>query len=253
IEIVPGQIGAPALPEQQALRGTQPASIDDVTNQISAVATDVKAITESLRGAMAGPQGEQRLQDIVENIRQITAQVRDLVAANRENVDATLDNTRAITANLRTEIPRIAESIEKLASSLNGTLGENREDLHGVVQNLNKLSGDLRTTADNLNAITGQVRSGEGTVGKLVYSDEAHQRLTTALTAVESGVNELRTTLNRANRLALDLGMKGEYQFGGDLNDAKVGSPVGGRTRPAVMLRLTPNPERNRFYNLEFA
>lgn len=253
IELVPGQVNTPQIPEQQVLRGTQPASIDDVTNQISAIATDVKAITESIRAVTAGPQGEQRLSEIVENIRQITGQVRELVAANRTNVDATLANTRAITANLRTEIPRLAESIEKVANSLSGTLGENRQEIHAVVGNLQKLSGDLRTTADNLNAITGQVRSGEGTVGKLLYSDEAHQRLTTALSAVESGVNELRTTLGRANRIALDLGMKAEYQAGPNFNEGQVGNPVGGHSRAAVMLRLVPNPERNRFYNVELA
>ena len=154
---------------------------------------------------------------------------------------------------MRTEIPRLAESIEKVANSLNGTLGENRQDIHAVVENLRKLSGDLRTTTDNLNAITGQVRSGEGTVGKLLYSEEAHQRLTTALSAVESGVNELRTTLGRANRIALDLGMKAEYQAGGGVSQGQVGNPIGGHTRAAVMLRLVPNPERNRFYNVELA
>jgi len=253
VELVPGPENAPQISEQQVLRGTQPASIDEVTNQISAIATDVKAITESLRSVMTGPQGQQRLQEIVENIRQITAQVRDLVAANRTNVDATIANTREITAQLRNEIPRLAESIEKVANSLNGTLGENRQDIHAVVENLRKLSGDLRTTTDNLNAITGQVRSGEGTVGKLLYSEEAHQRLTTALSAVESGVNELRTTLGRANRIALDLGMKAEYQAGGGVSQGQVGNPIGGHTRAAVMLRLVPNPERNRFYNVELA
>src|SRR5207245_1344616 len=178
------------------LRGTQPASIDEVTNQISAIATDVKAITESLRSVMTGPEGQQKLQEIVENFRQITTQVRELVAANRTNVDATLANTREITA---------------------------------------------------------QLRSGEGTVGKLLYSEEAHQRLTTALTAVESGVNELRTTLGRVNRLGLDLGMKAEYQGGSNFNQGEVGNPVGGHTRAAVMLRLIPNAERNRFYNLALA
>ena len=253
IEIVPGPVNAPELPPQQALTGTQPASIDEVTNQISAIATDVKAITESLRSVMAGPEGQQKLRDIVENIRQITGQVRELVAANRTNVEATLENTRAITAQLRTEIPKLAESIERVANGLNGALGENRQDIHAVVQNLQKLSSDLRTTADNLNAITGQVRSGEGTVGKLLYSDEAHQRLTTALSAVESGVNELRTTLGRANRISLDLGMKAEYQAGNGINQGSVGNPIGGHSRAAVMLRLVPNPERNRFYNFELA
>ncbi len=253
IELVPGPVNEPQIPEQQVLRGTQPASIDEVTNQISAIATDVKAITESLRGVMTGPQGEQRLQEVVENIREITAQVRDLVATNRTNVDATLANTREITAQLRTEIPRVADAIEKVANSLSGTLGENRQEIRGVVENLRKLSGDLRSTTDNLNAITGQVRSGEGTVGKLLYSEETHQRLTTALAAVESGVNELRTTLGRANRLALDLGIKGEYQAGSRVAGGEVGNPIGGHTRAAVMLRLVPNPERNRFYNVELA
>ena len=251
VEIVPGPPTAPRA-EGRVLRGTQPASIDDVTNQISAIATDVKAITESLRTVMAGPQGEQRLSEIVENVRQITGQVRELVAANRTNVDATLANAREITAQLRDEVPRLTSSIEKVANSLNSTLGENRQDVRQVVENLRKLSGDLKTTTENLNAITGQVRSGEGTVGKLLYSDEAHQRLTTALTAVEGGVNELRTTLGRANRIALDLGMKADYYAGLSNSKTEVGS-ITSNSRAAVTLRLIPNPERNRYYNVELA
>ncbi|HUJ15871.1 MAG TPA: MlaD family protein [Thermoanaerobaculia bacterium] len=253
VELVPGAVNEPAMPEQQALQGQVPTSLDEVTGQISAIATDVKAITASLRATMAGPEGQQRMQDIVENIRQITAQVRELVAANRTNIDATLGNAREITAELRTEIPKLAQSIDQVANTLSGTVGENRQDLHEVVDNLRKLSGDMRTTVDNLNAITGQVRSGEGTVGKLLYSEEAHQRLTSALSAVESGVNELRTTLGRANRISLDLGMKAEYQAGGETNQGEVGNPVGGHTRAAVMARIIPNPERNRFYNIELA
>jgi phospholipid/cholesterol/gamma-HCH transport system substrate-binding protein len=253
VELVPGPPNMPELAAGTQLQGSQPASIDDVTNQISAIATDVKAITESFRTAVGGPQGEQRLQAIVENARQITEQVRDLVATNRINVDATLANAREITAQLRTEIPRLTSSVEKVANTLNGTVGENREDVRQVVENLRKLSGDLKTSTDNLNAITGQVRSGEGTVGKLLYSDEAHQRLTTALSAVESGVNELRTTLGRANRIALDLGMKADYYAGlSNTKNTKVGS-VTGNSRAAVTLRLIPNPERNRFYNIEMA
>src|SRR5437870_3173329 len=96
VEIVPGSPNAPVIPEEQhvELRGTEPASMDDVTNQISAIATDVKAITESLRGVVGGPTGQQRLNDIIDNVRTITVQVRELVAANRSNVDATMANAR---------------------------------------------------------------------------------------------------------------------------------------------------------------
>src|SRR5262249_37491138 len=57
VEIVPGSPSTPVIPEEQKveLRGSEPASMDDVTNQVSAIATDVKAITESLRGVVGGP------------------------------------------------------------------------------------------------------------------------------------------------------------------------------------------------------
>jgi phospholipid/cholesterol/gamma-HCH transport system substrate-binding protein len=253
VELEPGSPNLPVVPEEQhlVLRGSQPASMDDVTNQVSAIATDVKAITESLRATMGGPQGQQRLSDIVENVHEITAQVRALIAANRMNVDATLANTREITAQLKTDIPRLADSIERTANQLNGTIGENRQDAHQVVENLKDLSKDLRTTADNLNSITGQMKSGEGTVGKLIYSNEAHDKLTAALESVESGVNELKTALGRANRIGLDLGMKSDYYAGLNLPKGDASTLNSGNSRSAVTLRLIPNPERNRFYNLE--
>jgi phospholipid/cholesterol/gamma-HCH transport system substrate-binding protein len=255
VELDPGTASSPLIPaEQQAvvLRGSQPASIDDVTNQISAIATDVKAITGSLRNVVGGPAGQQRLEDIVENVRGITAEVRDLIAANRANVDATMANARAITESLRGEIPRLAQSIEHVASEIGGTVGENRKDVRQIVENLRTLSADLKTTSDNLNAITGQVRSGEGTVGKLLYSDEAHTRLTSALASVESGVNELKTTLNRANRIGLDVGIGTDY-YAGLPKQKGAFQGFSGSTRSTVFLRLNPNPERNRFYNIELA
>ena len=253
VEIDPGTAGMPVLTgEGVTLPGSQPASIDDVTSQVSAIASDVKAITESLRSVMAGPAGQQRLEDIVENVRTITVQVRELVGANRANVDATMANMRAITADLRVEIPKLAASIDRVASQLGGTVGENREDVRRIVENLRVLSSDLKTTTANLNSITGQVRSGEGTVGKLFYSDEAHERLTKALGSVESGVTELKNTLGRVGRIELDLGVKSDYYAG--LNKESEGfENLGGSSRSAVTVRLRPNPELNRFYNIELS
>lgn len=228
--------------------GAQPASIDDVTTQVSSIADDVKAITTSLRQALGGAEGAQRLEDIVENVRQITDQVRLLIEVNEGNVSATAANLRAITDNLRVQIPQIVASLDNAANSIGGTVGENREDLRVIVENLRGLSSDLKTTADNLNSITGQVRAGEGTVGKLLYNDEAHDRLVGALTSVEGGVEELRSTLGRAGRIGLDLGINAEYQAG--LSDDAV-EGFDGSSRTGVLARIIPNPENNRFYNIE--
>ncbi|HEV7921463.1 MAG TPA: MlaD family protein [Thermoanaerobaculia bacterium] len=257
IELSPGDQTAPVIAGKQdvQLRGTAPASFDDVTNQVAAIATDVKAITASLRTVMSGPTGQQRLEDIVENVRAITGEVRALIAANRTNVDATLANAREITAALKVTIPKLASDIDRVANQIGGTVGENRDDVRVIVENLKGLSRDLRTTSDNLNAITSQVKSGEGTVGKLLYSDEAHDKLTSALSSVESGVNELKNTLGRVNKIGLDLGIKSDYYAGldQDVTGTNIDKDIVGTSRAAVQLRLTPNPEGNRFYNVELA
>jgi phospholipid/cholesterol/gamma-HCH transport system substrate-binding protein len=257
IELEPGSPQAAVLPEGDVvLRGVQPASFDDITEQVSTIAEDVKAITASMRAVMGGPTGQQRLEEIVENVRLVTADMRLLVASNRANIDATLGNAREITAQLRVEIPRLADSIDAVARQMGGTVGENREDVRAVVQNLRGLSKDLRVTADNLNDITGQVRTGEGSVGKLFYSDEAHDRLTSALSSVEGGVKSLQETLGRANRIQMDLGIRADYMAGlsQDREIAGVQTEYGkGNSRSAVGLRLIPNPDINRFYNVELS
>lgn len=248
VELDPGDPKAPVIGDTTGLviPGGETASIDQVTDQVSRIASDVQAITASLRNVLGGPEGERRVEEIVANVQQITERLRYLIEANEGNVNATAANLRQITAELRVEIPRIANSIDRLASTMSDTVGENREDVRAVVGNLRDLSGDLRITANNLNEITGQVRTGEGTVGKLIYSDEAHQRLTTALGSVESGVTELRTTLGRLGRISLDLGIRSEVYFGrGD----EVG--FGGSSRSSVQAIINPNPERTRFYNIE--
>lgn len=253
IELNPGTPSTPLTSTEQTvtLPGSQPASIDDVTSQISAIATDVKAVTESLRTVMGGPAGERRLEDIVENVHQVTTQLRDMVAANRENFDATVSNMRALTADLRVEIPKLAASIDRVANQIGGTVGENREDVRKIVENLRVLSAGLKTTTDNMNSITGQVKTGQGTVGKLIYDHEAYDRLNSALGSVESGVNELKNTLGRVGKIGLDLGMKSEYLAGAKAKRDDIN--FNRRSRSTVTVRLAPNKEKNRFYNIELA
>jgi phospholipid/cholesterol/gamma-HCH transport system substrate-binding protein len=249
IELVPGSVTSPELGDLagKRLQGTMVASMDDVTNQISKIAEDVKAVTASLRNAMGGPTGEQRMEEIVENLRQITDRIRSILDTNQDNVNVSAENIRKITEDLRREIPRIADSIDRFASSVSGTVTENREDVRVVVENLKVLSDDLKVTVDNLNSITGQIKSGEGTVGKLIYDDAAHESLTSALQSVDDGVKDLSDTLGRVRRMQLGVEVKGDYYSG--IEETSAG--FGDSSRSGVALMLSPNPETNRFLQLE--
>ena len=64
VELDTGRPGTPIIAEKNGetvLSGSQNPNISSVTSQVADIATDVKAITASLRGAIGGPTGEKRL------------------------------------------------------------------------------------------------------------------------------------------------------------------------------------------------
>ena len=200
LELIPGPIGAPPLPEDSVLTGNQAVSFDQVTKLARDIELDVKDITSSLRGALGGPEGEQTTRAIVANIERITEELKVIVATNHENVDATLANLREFSAQMN----RLAERIDSLVAA-------NSANTTATVSNIKDISEKLQHTADNLNAITDKVNQGKGTVGQLINSDETSKNLNDALVSVKEGVGTLNKTLGRASKIKLDLGLRAEY------------------------------------------
>jgi phospholipid/cholesterol/gamma-HCH transport system substrate-binding protein len=199
VELVPGPVGAPELPEGTTIKGDVPVSFDQITKLARDIEVDVKDITKNLNSSLGGPQGEERLRTIVENIRVITDDLRVIVASNRGNVDATIANLRSFTEGMTELVDRVDKLIA--ANQANVTQG---------VANIKDVTGKLETTADNLNQITGKIKSGEGTVGKLVESEETHKNLNDALVSVKEGVASLNKAFGSIGRTKIDLGVRSE-------------------------------------------
>jgi phospholipid/cholesterol/gamma-HCH transport system substrate-binding protein len=67
----------------------------------------------------------------------------------------------------------------------------------GLFQKLDKLvtdnSANLTETVDNLKTITGDIRSGKGTIGKLVNDSTAHDELLAAIAEIRAAAGEAKT------------------------------------------------------------
>jgi len=226
VEILPGNPGTPMLAPGAELRGTVPPSFDDVMRTASVIGDDVKQVTASLRSSVGGDQGAATLAEIVENIRELTESLKVLIAQNQANVNATTENFRAFSATLRDELPLIAEKMNRLADDLNEVVYENRDNAQASLANIRELSEKLQSTADNLNAITGKIAAGEGTIGKLVNDEETVENLNQTLGSIDTGVQALEESLGRFDRYRLDMTVRGEgvqeaddgrFAFGFDL------------------------------------
>jgi phospholipid/cholesterol/gamma-HCH transport system substrate-binding protein len=200
VDLYAGDPAKPVLAEGTRIPGSVPVEFDQLTKLAEEIGNDVKQLTGALSASLGGETGEAKINRIVDNVGALAEELRALVEANRANVDVTVANLKEFSSSIRETLAR-----------LDRILDENRSGVKGSVENIEELSAKLKTSADNLNSITGKIDKGEGTIGKLVNDETSHKNLNEALTSIKTGVEELRTTLTRINRIELDLGFYGEY------------------------------------------
>lgn len=226
VDLFAGDPAKPRLPEGARIPGRVPVEFDELTKLASDIGKDVKELTGALAGSMGGETGEAKINRIVDNVGALAEQLKNLVESNRQNVDVTMANLREFSSSIRETLAR-----------LDRILDENRSGVKGSVANIEDLSGKLKISADNLSSITGKLDSGQGTMGKLLNDETAHDNLNEALTSIKTGVESLNTTLTRINRIELDLGFYGEYAT---RNEAWKGA-----------FRIDVTPRENKFYRIE--
>lgn len=204
VVLEPGPAGAPPLPDGAVIPGYTPPSFDEALAKFNRLGESLGGIAED------GDIGR-----LIDNLAAVAEEIRYLVAANRDQVSATVANVEAFSATLARELPLITSQVEgvlvrmdRTLAQLEGTVGESRPDVEATAANLRQLTEDARSSVDNLNEVTGRLARGEGTLGKLLTSDEAHDELVSALGSVESGVETLTGALGGIQKIQLQLGLE---------------------------------------------
>ncbi len=204
LEIELGPPGAPELPKGSVLPGRAPFSFDSALAKFEKLGG---ALEEAFSGwGSGGGVGE-----LVASLRQTADELRAVIAENRVALGGTVQNFERLSASLANDLPRLAERLDQLAAELQGTVAENRGNLRDSLANVRELTEKIKGSVENLDAISGRLARGEGTIGKLLASNEAHNSLVGALDSLERGVGQLSETLGRVDRLRLDLGFEAGY------------------------------------------
>lgn len=236
IELRLGPEGAPPLAPGSVLPGKTPVSFDDAMAKIEEIGSTV----QNFLGGGGSGAGAGGFSTLLDSIQATSDELRALIAENRSNLSGTVANFEQFSATLARELPRITEQIGRVLEQVEAVMAENRGNLKDSMTNIRELTSRVQTSVDNLNAITSKIASGEGTIGKLVNSAEAHDQLMSALGSVEKGVDALGSTLNRVSDLRLDLGLDGAYLS--EVED----------WRSAFRLDLLPHgDESERYYRVE--
>jgi len=235
VELDPGPAGAPPLAEGAELPGRTPISFDQAMGKLQEIGDSVQSALSGISGGEGGGIGE-----LVRSIQSTADELRAVIAENRQSFGGTMRNFERFSSTLAEDLPRLTAQIEKVLGQVDAVVAENRDNLHGGLENIRQLTSSVQRSVDNLNTITDRLARGEGTIGKLLASDEAHSELIDALDSVEKGVTTLSDTLGRVQKLKLDLGIQSAYYT--DTQEA----------RSAFRLDLLPRGDESpHFYRFE--
>lgn len=216
IELEPGPPGAPPLADGAVILGSTPASFDQAMAKLNDVADSITGLAGSLGSSLSGEGEGTPIARLIRNLEATSGEIRLLVEANRDQLGATIRNFEQVSATLARELPGLVGRLDGLIAEVGGVVGEvggvvgeNRADVRRSTENFAELTGEMRTAAANLSAISGRLERGEGTLGKLLNSEEAHAELVATMDSIQSGVADLTDTLGRAKKLQLDLDLQG--------------------------------------------
>jgi phospholipid/cholesterol/gamma-HCH transport system substrate-binding protein len=235
VELDPGPAGGKPLPEGTVLQGTTPISFDQAMAKLNDLAGSIQQVTGSLAG---GEGGENGIPALMASLKQTSDTIRQLVEMNQQQVSATINNFQEFSGTLARELPKLTAQLHDVLAQVDNVLTENRSNLRASMQNIRDISASLHTSVENLNAITTKMASGEGTIGKLINSDEAHDELVSTLDSIKGGVDDLSQTFRKINQIHIDLGAETYY-----LNDPK-------DYRSSFRVNIRPNEDR--FYRIGF-
>lgn len=222
LEILPGDPILPELPAGADLskRSREIASIEDVLDSVKGVVRNVESITGSLRQAIGGDTGANRIQDAIvyfgdaaKKIAGATETLERMVMRNEENVNAIMTDVRVIMEELKDRIPQLTNNIAAVAEKLNTTvLPQMSSDFHRIANGLSddflprvsqsaqrlaqsvdnvsrvveRLSENAGTSIQNITEITNKINTGKGLLGKIVNEDDAYQDIRAAAVSLKN-------------------------------------------------------------------
>lgn len=214
IDIYLGNPEAPRLKEGSMIAAEAGAGFEELGKDASEILKDVKDIARAVRESLYDENKRNVIKDIMGNVKdfsknakEISDSLKRMANSNEKKINDTLDDIKRLSSQLAYETDRYAD----------GSFMNDLDNIKPIIKNVNKAVADLKD-------IVADVKSGKGTVGKLLRDDEVIDQVNETL----SGVNKL---MNRVNNFKTDVALYSGFNS----NNA---------SRTEFDLDLIPAPER---------
>lgn len=179
IEIAPGDPLLRKLQsgEQLSRPSTEVVSVDELMHQFKKIASNVDEITGSFKDVVGGPEGREKLENIVEDIRvtvERLASVSDMVDRSFARNEEHVDNFMQIGTSFR-------NSLDKISDVFDRDFNRVASRLEVTAMSVEDASNEARDGLRNVSSVAQKIDEGKGLLGKLVNEDETYHDLKLAI------------------------------------------------------------------------
>lgn len=245
LDLTPGTEDQPELQNGGEIKRVIDAQgMEQIFGTLSAITSDIQAVTKSLRNVLGGEQGQGSMEAIVQNLVKLTEAVDKTIRDSASKLDAILVNVEAVSGDVRKltareqdSVRNIVENIETISkdvkdvmASVKRIVGENEGEVAGGVSDVKQTLARLDRTLANLEEVTGKIKDGKGAVGALVADEKIGQK-------VSDTVEDVADFAGRLTNLEVEVGVKADYL----VNQSAA--------KTFLQLRLVPKPDK--YYLLE--
>ena len=148
-----------------------------ILEKTNTLATSLDSLSMQMNNVLS----QDALSQIIENLADLTSSLKSSLASGG-SLNESLRNLESFTAVLEDEKDEMASLIRNL-----NTVSESLNRA-----GLDSLSAEMTSVFSQLDILMGQINSGEGSAGKLIYSDSLYQSINVLVADLDSLVRDLK-------------------------------------------------------------
>lgn len=177
---------APGKPNQRKYKTgeeialvTEAADTEQILETIGIASQDVQVLARAAREEFVDKKGGTKVSDAIDNSGALFKEMRELVSRNKQRVNDTLQR-----------LDKTSENVDEIVARNKEKINATVDRMEGFSRGINQTGDKLKKLAGDWDNLTFEIRSGKGTLGKLI-SEEGLHRDARAL------VSDLRQVTNR--------------------------------------------------------
>ncbi len=176
IDIILNRNSDEIIPEGSLIASSETGGLENLTKDASEVLADVKEIVKNIKYSLAPEKegDEPPIKQILSNVKKVSESLKNVIQGNEEKLNEIIDNINQVSQDLQYEVSAL-----------------NNDSLMAKVKKIGPVLEDAKRITEDLKAITGKVRKGQGTIGKLINDDEVVDQVSETLAGVRKLVNRI--------------------------------------------------------------